>query len=397
MKRTRNTTVYLITILSLIMLSVSRLSFTVEAQEAPKFDMEQLRKDRPIQQRTPIIQYTERRSDEDWVPPSITRKLEPGQRVDHEPVEDVDRIIMQRLTERTYWVWSNVYSLTMYVGDEGVLLIDAPETFPFERFLREEMQEVTTLPVTTVVYSHTHVDHVAGTKVLLGLLDTELRIIGSEASTREIGRHKNMIPMPTEVIPDGYSTFTFEGETFRYVTPVNVAHTGADSYTITPDGVAHVVDFFYPGILPLAQTSGVKDLTGYINFLRAFMGEDWDFVNLGHDNVGYKSDLAMTLEYHQDLFAAAYEFWPGFGAEGLQPFRGQWAGLIIRNLFDQVTTAIAEAQREKWGHLPQWEVAWDHAHMVLWDFALNWDYEGARRDGDRSRAIPDFTPIPPPR
>jgi len=83
------------------MLSVNGLSFTVEAQEAPKVDMEQLRKDRPIQQRTPIIQYTERRSDEEWVPPSITRKLEPGQRVDHEPVEDVDKIIMQRLTDRT--------------------------------------------------------------------------------------------------------------------------------------------------------------------------------------------------------------------------------------------------------------------------------------------------------
>ena len=46
--------------------------------------------------------------------------------------------------------------------------------------------------------------------------------------------------------------------------------------------------------------------------------------------------------------------------------------------------------------MPHWEVAWDHATMVLWDFALNWDYEGARKLGDKSRAIPDFSPIRPP-
>ena len=367
-----------------------------EVRQSP--DMEELRKNRPIQQRMPIITYTDRIPG-DWVEPSITRKLKPGQRVIHEPVEDVDKIIIQRLTDRTYWVWSNVYSVTMYVGDKGVLLIDTPENFPVEKFL-EEMKQVTPLPVMAVVYSHVHVDHVAGVKVLHEAMrkqGIDLRIIASESAVREIDAHKGMVMMPTEVIPNGYGTFKFEGQTFKHTTPVNVAHTGADSYTITPDGVAHVVDFFYPGILPLAQTSGVKDLTGYIYFLRSLLGDDWDFANLGHDNVGYKADIETTFEYHNDLYNAAYKMWPGFGAEGLQAGRGQHAGVMIRNLFDGVTTAMAEEMRPKWSHLPHWEVAWDHATMVLWDFALNWDYEGARAAGDKSRAIPDFAPISPPK
>ena len=69
---------------------------------------------------------------------------------------------------------------------------------------------------------------------------------------------------------------------------------------------------------------------------------------------------------------------------------------MIRMLFDGVSTAMAEAVRGKWSAYPHWEVAWDHAHMVAWDFALNWDYENARRSGDRTGAIPDFTPIMPP-
>jgi glyoxylase-like metal-dependent hydrolase (beta-lactamase superfamily II) len=388
---------YVAVVLSLVTLYASIPATTASAQNAPKFDMEQLRKDRPIQQRMPVITYTDRAPGE-WVEPSITRKLKPGQRVIHEPVEDVDKIIIQRLTDRTYWVWSNVYSITMYVGDKGVLLIDSPENFPVEKFL-QEMKQVTPLPVTTLVYSHVHVDHVAGAKVLHKALKEQgidLRIIASEAATREIAVHKNNVLMPNDIIPDGYATFKFEGKTFKHTTPVNVAHTAADSYTITPDGVAHVVDFFYPGMLPLAQTSGVKDLTGYIGFLRHLLGDDWDYANLGHSNVGYKSDIEMTFEYHRDLYEVAFKIWPGFGAEGLQSGRGQIPGVLIRNLFDEITTAMAEQMRLKWSHLPHWEVAWDHATMVLWDFALNWDYEGARKSGNKDQAIPDFGPITPP-
>ncbi len=382
-----------------VVVFVAGFASTAFAHDASKMpDMEELRKTRPIQQRTPVITYTGKAPGE-WVEPSITKKLKPGQRVIHEPVEDVDKIIIQRLTDRTYWVWSNVYSITMYVGDKGVLLIDAPENFPVEKFL-QEMKQITPLPVTTLVYSHVHVDHVASVKTFHQALKKQgidLRIIASEAAKREITAHKDNVMMPTEIVPDGYATFEFEGKTFKHTTPVNVAHTAADSYTITPDGVAHVVDFFYPGMLPLAQTSGVKDLTGYILFLRHLLGDDWDFANLGHSNIGYKSDIERTFEYHKDLYEVAFKIWPGFGAEGLQSGRGQIPGVMIRNLFDEVTTAMAEQMREKWSHLPHWEVSWDHATMVLWDFALNWDYEGARETGDMSRAIPDFTPIAPPK
>ena len=75
----------------------------------------------------------------------------------------------------------------MYVGDEGVLLIDSPENFPVEKFL-QEMKQITPLPVKAVVYSHCHVDHVAGVKVFHKIMKqrgVDLRIIGSEAATRE--------------------------------------------------------------------------------------------------------------------------------------------------------------------------------------------------------------------
>jgi len=75
---------------------------------------------------------------------------------------------------------------------------------------------------------------------------------------------------------------------------------------------------------------------------------------------------------------------------------GHNSGTMIRALFDGVSTAMAERMREKWSAYPHWELGWDHAHMVAWDFALNWDYGTARETGNKSGAIPDFTPILPP-
>lgn len=381
-----------------LLLSGVAFSGVVSAHGDHAIDVELLKKNRPVQSRTPVFTYTERNQNEEWVKPSITKKLEVGQRVEHKAVEPVDKYIVQRLTDRSYWIWSNVFSVTAYVGDESVLLIDAPETFEYNKFMKE-LNKITKLPISTVVYSHPHVDHVAGTKILAKMMKEkgiDLRVIGSEASVEEINRHKNMVMMPNEVLPNGYSSFQFEGETFKLTTPVNFAHSGADSYIITPDKVAHVVDFFYPGMLPLAQTSGVKDITGYIGFLRHLDGEEWDFANLGHDNIGYKSDLQLTLDYHKDLYNAANKHFPGFSGQGFQGFKNQNTGVMIRNFFDQISTNMTKEIEGKYSHLQHWELAWDHAHAVLWDFALNWDYEGARKDNDIQRAIPDFTPIKPP-
>jgi glyoxylase-like metal-dependent hydrolase (beta-lactamase superfamily II) len=387
-------------------MSVAVMSATIGVASAqqgqmPQFDMDQLRAERPLQQRTPVMAYTDRVQGEIWVKPSVKTKLDPGERVEIATMEDVDEVIIQRLTDRTYWVWANVYSLTMWVGDQGVLLIDVPLNFPVEQFLDKDIKRVTDLPVRAVVYSHVHVDHVGSAKAVADIMETrgiQLRVIASQSALDEVNAHKVNALRPNDVVPDGYATFDFEGQTFKHVTPMKVAHTGADSYTITPDGVAHVVDFFYPGILPLAQTSGVKDMTGYINFLRHLLGDEWTVANLGHNNVGYKADIETTFDYLNDLYNAAFEFWPGFEPAAMKQMAdgGHNSGTMIRMLFDGVSTAMAEQMREKWSSYPHWELAWDHAHMVAWDFALNWDYDTARATGNKRAAMPDFTPIKPP-
>lgn len=345
----------------------------------------------PIQTINPIKTYSQPVPEVERVKPSISEKLKPGQHIDVETITPPNEFFIQRLTDRTYYVLANVYSLTVYVGDSGVLLIDAPDNISADLLLAE-IKQLTSLPVTTLVYSHAHIDHIGEAEHLKNLLKQdgiELRIIGSQNCAKEIKRYKYSMLMPTEIVPNGRQTFEFEGQTFKFVTPVDWAHCGADSYIITPDGVIQFVDFVYPAQLPMCDISGVQNMTGYIEFLRYVAGEpDWQFANLGHGNVGSRTDVERTLEYFQDLYTAMMASWKGFNPMGLQRFKGEIPGVFIRNLFDHGAEQLAMQMKEKWSRFPHWEVSRDHAEKVMWDVVLNYDH--------KRKIIPDFDPIPAP-
>jgi glyoxylase-like metal-dependent hydrolase (beta-lactamase superfamily II) len=345
----------------------------------------------PLQQVGPVRTYNPDLVTDARVKASSTRMLKPGDRVDIPYVPPLGEWIVQRLTERSYWVFSEQFAVTVFVGDHETLVIDAPDVFDMEAFVRQ-VGRITPLPITTVVYSHPHVDHVGNASKLAQVLKKEginLRIIASENAVREIKRYENSIPMPTDIIANGHSEFQFEERAFKFVTPVDWAHTGADSYIITPGGVLHLVDFFYPGRLPLAEVSGVQNMTGWIEMCRYVAGESgWELANLGHANIGHRGDVLRTLDYFKDLYAHAFDVFKGFQPEGFQQFAGQNTGVMIRTMFDGGAAQLAQLVSDKWHHLPQWEVARDHAEKVLWDVALNYNYH--------EKTLPDFEPIPAP-
>jgi hypothetical protein len=136
-------------------------------------------------------------------------------------------------------------------------------------------------------------------------------------------------------------------------------------------------------------------MRGYINFLRHVMGEDWDYANVGHQNVGSKLDGARTLEYFEDLYEAWFEL--GIPLLGLPELarraeaQEEHIGVFLRNFFDQLAVEVVLKVQNKWGDQPQFELARDHALKVIWDGYLHYDLV------NHPEIRPDFTPIEPPR
>ena len=336
-------------------------------------------------------------TDDDYVEASVTEKLKPGQRVAVPDFGEPGVWYVQRLTDRTYWMICNAFASTVFVGDEGVLVVDASSTVvPADMFAA--IGQFTDLPIIALVYSHMHTDHVGGSYRIQAALKErgiDLRIIASASAAREIESHQNNTAPPTEVIPDGRSTFMFEKFEFVMGTPVAAAHSAADSYILTPDGVVTYVDFNYPGRVPLAYVSSSYNITGWIDFLRHVLGEDWHFANLGHANIGYKRDIEKTFVYLGALYDAYMtEIFPSW-ADGsaiqeavAKHGTGLTAGVFWGNFVEQSAEIIARKVYPNWKHLPQSEVIRSHAYKVVEDAFLNYNPEvGVIR--------PEYSPIAP--
>lgn len=80
----------------------------------------------PLQQMGPVRTYNPDLVTDVRVKASSTRMLKPGERVDMPYVPPIGEWIVQRLTERSYWIFSEQFAVTVFVGDHETLVIDAP-------------------------------------------------------------------------------------------------------------------------------------------------------------------------------------------------------------------------------------------------------------------------------
>lgn len=351
----------------------------------------------------PIFNQTQRDPTETYVAPSATQPLTIGHRLDLG--SDLQLLFtpfaVQRLTDRTYFIEINLYSATAFVGDQGVLLIDCGgHGGPAEaQALIDAVASFTPLPITTLVYSHPHTDHV-GNSVFLQQALPGLEIVASQWAADEIAMFGYPIATPTKTVKERNGNFKFEQWKFRMVTPVTVAHTPADSYIVTPDRVMHVVDFVHAGRLTFLEASVVQHMDGFVLFLRHLAGEEgnYDFLNPGHLNVAYPRDVTRALGYYEAMYWAWWESIQELPMEQfVDPIQDN-AVVWLRNYFDAVAEKIFYKVAPAFGHIRFFEVARDHASKVHENQFLHRLNGVAPPNFGPSPAyppVPSFEPIPP--
>lgn len=76
---------------------------------------------------------------------------------------------LHKLSENVFsavgYVASNVHFL---VGDSGVIVIDTTETTQAAENILADFRQISPLPVTTIIYTHSHRDHISGASVFAG-------------------------------------------------------------------------------------------------------------------------------------------------------------------------------------------------------------------------------------
>lgn len=296
-----------------------------------------------------------------YVAPSATRLLQPGEKVDRLFTRNATQeYVLQRLTERTYWYQSQYYGTVFYVGDKGVLLFD-----PLDgrgALIRKAIAEVTKLPVTAIVYSHDHADHIGGAKEMVDFLTragSPPRIVASRATADKMAFLKSAHPAPTETVAWPRGSFRFEGLTVELHGFERAAH--ADDHGVwllLEEKVAHLPDLVNPDQPPFWNFAGSENFAYYESNLEQLAKLDWTFLHGGHGNVGARADIefyrAFLADLKQAVGKALGEVAWGTGVDASKvnahtPFLPAWLTAVAKSATD--------ALRPKYGSYYGFEAA----------------------------------------
>ncbi len=244
-----------------------------------------------------------------------------------------------------YLITDNAIQSMFMVYDSGVVVIDAPQAYAAK--IRQAVAEVSNKPITHLIYSHSHADHIGGTKTLGG----KPIIIAHQETLRLLKRDADPNrPLPTVTFADQY-TLKVGGKVLQLSYHGN-GHEPGNIFIYAPaQRVLMAIDLVFPGWIPWRRFAVAQDVFGSINQVEEIRKLDWDTFVGGHvARTGTHADVDLQAEFYQDLKQAAAKALastkPGEGMDPADVAGNPWA--LYDNYIDRVAGQCVNAVAPKW-------------------------------------------------
>lgn len=207
---------------------------------------------------------------------------------------------VEEIRDGLYWVTDGVYQVIFLTTGEGVIAVDAPPSLG-QNYLKA-IAEVTTEPVTHLIYSHSHADHIGAAS----MFPNNVTIIAHEDTKAKLVRDNDpRRPIPTVTFSDNY-TLTVGNQTLElsYKGP---SHEPGNIFIYAPhQKVLMLVDVIFPGWTPFMFLALAEDVPAYIQAHDQVLEFDFDTFIGGHlGRLGTRQDVSIQREYILDMKANA--------------------------------------------------------------------------------------------
>src|SRR6476659_4697898 len=261
--------------------------------------------------------------------------------------------LVQQIRDHLYWVTDGSYNTMFLVTDKGVVAVDAPPTVG-KNYLKA-IAEVTNKPVTYVIYSHAHLDHIGAA----GMFPRNATFIAQQETAAELQRARSVAknvsavpPIPTVTFTKNY-TLQIGNQTLK-LDYYGVNHLPGNIFIYAPNQkVLMLVDIIFPGWIPFPYLAIAKDTAGFIKAHDiALNNYDFDTLVGGHlTRLGTRNDVIVQKEFVSDLEKAAAQAnqQVSFGEIAKQVGGGQpnpW--LIFSKYIDVVNENCVTSMLPKW-------------------------------------------------
>jgi glyoxylase-like metal-dependent hydrolase (beta-lactamase superfamily II) len=260
---------------------------------------------------------------------------------------------VQPLGRGLYMVTENIYQSLFLVYEEGVVLVDAPPSLA--AFIKAAVAEVTSNPITHIIYTHAHADHIAG----LGRIGAPPVIIAHAETKRLLERDQDPNrPLPTKTFTDQFTLHV--GSQVLELSYHGNAHQPGNLFVYAPEQrVLMVVDLIFPGWMPYRNFALAQDIPGYLKQVAEIEAMDFDVLVAGHvTRIGTKADVTLQREFNDDVKAVAAialnTTQPGIGLAAADR-NNAWA--FAADFSDRAATLCVNALTKKWaGRLAGFDV-----------------------------------------
>ncbi|MFC5757889.1 MBL fold metallo-hydrolase [Rhizobium sp. GCM10022189] len=199
-----------------------------------------------------------------------------------------------------YMVTDNAYQSMFMVYDHGVVVVDAPPSYAGK--IREAVGEVTDKPITHLIYSHSHADHIGGA----GSLGPVPVIIAHKETKRLLLRDADpQRPIPNVTFEDRY-TLELGSQVLELSYPGNGHEPGNIMIYAPAQRVLMFVDIVFPGWMPFRRFGVAQDIPGYFEQVRELDNHPFETLVGGHvSRIGTHEDVKLQIEFDDDIKAAA--------------------------------------------------------------------------------------------
>jgi len=218
---------------------------------------------------------------------------------------------VEEIADGLYWVTEGVYTTMFLTTGQGVIMVDAPPSIGDK--LLKAVADVTDEPITHVIYTHSHADHIAAA----GLYPAGVTVIAHEATKARLERMSDPdrpapygvfvgggdVPLPTVTFSDTY-TLTVGNQTLE------LAYRGDDHepgniYVYAPkQKVLEKIDIVFPGWVPFMDLAVSENVAGYLKAHDEILSYDFDKLVSGHfGRLATRQDVETQKAYLEDVVA----------------------------------------------------------------------------------------------
>ena len=191
-----------------------------------------------------------------------------------------------------YWVTDGSYQCMFLVTGQGVIAVDAPPSIGPN--LLKAIASVTSEPITHVVYSHLHADHIGSAHLLPG----GATYIAQADTAAYLRRDQDpRRPIPTVTFTDHYTLRV--GDQILHLDYKGENHTAGNIFIYAPrQKVLMLVDVIFPGWVPFDYLAVSTNIPGWMTAYDQALIYPFDTFVGGHLNrLGTRRDAVMGREY----------------------------------------------------------------------------------------------------